>query len=45
MEENEEIIRVGKYTPKFNEILEIDIKDFDIYRSKGLPAYIFSVPL
>ncbi len=40
MEENEEIIRVGKYNPKFNEILEIDLKDFDIYRSKGLPAHM-----
>lgn len=36
----EELLKVGKYNPKFNEILGIDIKDLEIYRSKGLPAHM-----
>ena len=33
MKEREELLRVGKYNLKFNELLGIDIKDFEIYRS------------
>lgn len=40
MEEKEELLRVGKYNPQFNEILGIDVKDLDIYRSKGLPSHM-----
>ncbi len=35
-----ELIKVGKYNSKFNEILELDIKNFEIYRSKGLPSHM-----
>ena len=40
MKEREELLRVGKYNLKFNELLGIDIKDFEIYRSKGLPSHM-----
>lgn len=40
MNEKEGLLRVGKYNSKFNEILEIDIKDYEIYRSKGLPSHM-----
>lgn len=40
MEEAEDLIKVGKYNCKFNEILGIDIETLDIYRSKGLPAHM-----
>ena len=40
MGEKEELLKVGKYNPKFNDILGIDIKDFEIYRSKGLPSHM-----
>lgn len=40
MNEKEGRLRVGKYNPKFNEILGIDIKDYKIYRSKGLPSHM-----
>lgn len=36
----EEMLKVGKYNLKFNEILGTNIKDFDIYRSKGLPSHM-----
>lgn len=36
----DEMIKVGKYNLKFNEILGVDIKEFDIYRSKGLPSHM-----
>ena len=39
MEENE-LLKVGKYNPAFNEILGINIKDLEIYRSKGLPSHM-----
>lgn len=39
MKENE-LIKVEKYNSKFNEILGIDIKNFEIYRSKGLPSHM-----
>lgn len=35
-----ELIKVGKYNSKFNEILGLDIKNFEIYRSKGLPSHM-----
>ena len=40
MKEREELLRVGKYNLKFNELIGIDIKDFEIYRSKGLPSHM-----
>ncbi|MCM1133987.1 MAG: hypothetical protein NC400_00280 [Clostridium sp.] len=36
MKEKEELIKVGKYNPQFNEILGINLQELDIYRSKGL---------
>lgn len=35
-----DLIKVGKYNSKFNTVLGIDINEFDIYRSKGLPAHM-----
>ena len=35
-----ELIKVGKYNSKFNEILGLDIKNFEIYRSKGLSSHM-----
>ena len=40
MEENNELLKVGKYNSKFNEVLGINIKDLEIYRSKGLPSHM-----
>ncbi len=40
MEEKDELLKVGQYNSKFNEILGIDIKDLEIYRSKGLPSHM-----
>ena len=40
MNEKEGLLRVGKYNSKFNEILGIDMKDYEIYRSKGLPSHM-----
>ena len=38
MEEAEDLIKVGKYNCKFNEILGIDIETLDIYIDlKGCP--------
>ncbi len=37
---NNKLLRVGKYNLVFNDILGINISDFDIYRSKGLPAHM-----
>lgn len=34
------LIKVGKYNLAFNDILGINLSDFDIYRSKGLPAHM-----
>lgn len=36
MEENGDLLKVGKYNPRFNEILGINIEELDIFRSKGL---------
>lgn len=38
--ENEELLRVGTYNPKYNNILGITLKNLDIYRSKGLPSHM-----
>ncbi len=40
MDEKEELLKVGKYNSKFNDILGIDIADLEIYRSKGLPSHM-----
>ena len=40
MKEKEGLLKVGKYNPKFNAILGIDINDLEIYRSKGLPSHM-----
>lgn len=37
---NENILKVGKYNTKFNDILGLDIAELDIYRSKGLPTHM-----
>lgn len=40
MEEQKDLTKVGKYNPKFNDILKINVQDLDIYMSKGLPAHM-----
>lgn len=40
MGEREELLHVGKYNLKFNDILEIELEPLDIFRSKGLPAHM-----
>lgn len=35
-----ELIKVGKYNSEFNKILGLDIKNFEIYCSKGLPSHM-----
>ena len=40
MSEKDELLEVGKYNLKFNEILGIEIDELNIYRSKGLPAHM-----
>jgi hypothetical protein len=40
MDEKEGLLRVGKYNPKFNEILDIDLEELEIFRSKGLPSHM-----
>lgn len=40
MEQKEELLKVGEYNPKFNEILGIDIGNLEIYRSKGLRSHM-----
>ena len=35
-----DLLKVGKYNSKFNTLLGIDIKDLEIYRSKGLPSHM-----
>lgn len=37
---NKNILKVGKYNTKFNDILGLDIAELDIYRSKGLPTHM-----
>ena len=40
MKEEKELLKVGKYNPHFNDILGINIKELEIYRSKGLPSHM-----
>ena len=40
MNENDDLIKVGKYCETFNDILGVKTDKLDIYRSKGLPAHI-----
>lgn len=40
MEEREELLKVGKYDHRFNEILGIKLDELEIYRSKGLPVHM-----
>ena len=40
MNEKEELLKVGKYNPKFYEVLGIKIEELEIYRSKGLPSHM-----
>lgn len=40
MEDKKELIKVGEYNSKFNEILGLDINSLNIYRSKGLPSHM-----
>lgn len=40
MEHTDGLIKVGKYNTEFNEILNTDIEELEIYRSKGLPAHL-----
>ena len=40
MPENNDILLVGKYNQRFNEILNIDYEELNIYRSKGLPSHM-----
>ena len=37
---SENILKVGKYNTKFNDILGLNIEEVDIYRSKGLPNHM-----
>ncbi len=37
---DESLIRVGEYIEVFNELLGVDIKVKEIYRSKGLPTHM-----
>ena len=37
---DDNLLKVGKYNPQFNNILGIDIEELEIYRSKGLPAHM-----
>ena len=39
MDEKNDLIKVGKYDLRYNELLSIDIEELDIFRSKGLPAH------
>lgn len=34
------MLEMGKYNPVFNDILGIDIEEYVIYRSKGLPGHM-----
>ena len=40
MDEKEELLQVGTYNSQFNETLGIDIKELEVYRSKGLLAHM-----
>ncbi len=38
--QKEDLLKVGQYNSKFNDILGINIENLGIYRSKGLPSHI-----
>lgn len=40
MDEKNDLIKVGKYDLRYNELLSIDIEELGIFRSKGLPAHM-----
>ena len=40
MEKKDELLRVGKYNKELNDILDINIEELEIYRSKGLPTHM-----
>ena len=40
MDEKNDLIKVGKYDLRYNELLSIDIEELEIFRSKGLPAHM-----
>lgn len=40
MDKDEKLIYIGKYNPRFNDILGLEIGELDIYRSKGLSAHL-----
>ncbi len=40
MDKRQELLKVGEYNSKFNDILGINIEKLGIYRSKGLPSHI-----
>ena len=40
MTEEKELLKVGKFNPEFNNILNTSIQDLDIYMSKGLPSHM-----
>ena len=40
MEEKEDLLRVGSFTEKFNNVLGISMEPLEIFRSKGLPAHM-----
>lgn len=37
---DQKMLKVGKYCKEFNEILDLNLSEFEIYRSKGLPAHM-----
>ncbi|SEU08193.1 hypothetical protein SAMN05443270_3007 [Lacrimispora sphenoides] len=38
--EKEELLKVGEYNSKYNDLLNIQLESLNIYRSKGLPAHM-----
>jgi len=40
MESKDNLLKVGKYNEHFNKLLDTDLKNMDIFRSKGLPAHM-----
>ena len=40
MNENEELLKVGRYNSAFNEILGVSLEELDIYQSQGLKTHM-----
>jgi len=40
MEEKEDLLRVGSFMEKFNNVLGTNMEPLEIFRSKGLPAHM-----